>query len=61
MCNLKELILDAKKHKTDIHTARAAKLFGVSIQEVTPQQRQNAKSINFGIVYGISNTRLPKV
>lgn len=38
----------------DIHTATASKIFNVSIKDVTPQQRRVAKSVNFGIVYGIS-------
>ena len=38
----------------DIHTATAAKVYGVSIKEVTPQQRRNAKAVNFGIIYGQS-------
>lgn len=36
----------------DIHAATAAKVFGVSIEEVTREQRGNAKAVNFGIIYG---------
>lgn len=43
---------------TDIHTATAAQVFGVSVEEVTPLQRRNAKAVNFGIVYGISEFSL---
>ena len=42
----------------DIHTATAAQVFGVSPQEVTPTMRRNAKAVNFGIVYGISDFSL---
>lgn len=38
----------------DIHTATAAKVYGVSINEVTREQRSNAKAVNFGIIYGQS-------
>ena len=43
---------------TDIHTATAAQVFGVNVEEVTPLQRRNAKAVNFGIVYGISEFSL---
>jgi len=38
----------------DIHTATAAKIYKIPVEEVTKDQRRNAKSVNFGIVYGIS-------
>ena len=38
----------------DIHTATAAKVFGVELDEVTREQRGNAKTVNFGIIYGVS-------
>jgi len=39
----------------DIHAATASKLFGVSRNEVTPEMRRNAKTVNFGIIYGMSD------
>ena len=38
----------------DIHTATAAKVFGVALNEVTKEQRRRSKMVNFGIIYGIS-------
>jgi DNA polymerase-1 len=38
----------------DIHAATAAKVFGVPLAEVTKQQRSHAKTVNFGIIYGVS-------
>ena len=42
----------------DVHTATAAQVFGVAIEDVTPLQRRHAKAVNFGIVYGISEFSL---
>lgn len=42
----------------DIHRETAAKLFGVPLTEVTTKERQIAKSINFGVIYGMSAFRL---
>ncbi|WP_443937542.1 DNA polymerase I [Pedobacter sp. MW01-1-1] len=49
-----ENMLDAFSKGIDIHTATAAKVYGVSIDEVTSTQRRNAKAVNFGIIYGQS-------
>lgn len=38
----------------DIHRATAAKIYHIPIEEVTDNQRRNAKTANFGIIYGIS-------
>ena len=38
----------------DIHTATAAKVYGIALEEVTSTQRRNAKAVNFGIIYGQS-------
>lgn len=42
----------------DIHTSTAAEVYGVPIGKVTPDQRGNAKTINFGILYGLGSTGL---
>ncbi|GAA4204417.1 DNA polymerase I [Pedobacter jeongneungensis] len=49
-----ENMLDAFSKGIDIHTATAAKVYGVSIEEVDGTQRRNAKAVNFGIIYGQS-------
>jgi DNA polymerase-1 len=49
-----ENMLDAFAKGLDIHTATAAKVYGVAIEEVTSNQRRNAKAVNFGIIYGQS-------
>ncbi|MCK9453370.1 MAG: DNA polymerase I [Bacteroidales bacterium] len=38
----------------DIHTATAAKVYGIGLEDVTKEMRRNAKTVNFGIIYGIS-------
>jgi len=49
-----ENMLEAFNQGLDIHTATAAKVYGVAIDEVTSTQRRNAKAVNFGIIYGQS-------
>jgi len=39
----------------DIHATTASKLFGIPVDEVTSEMRRNAKTVNFGVVYGMSN------
>jgi len=45
-------MVKAFKDGVDIHTATAAKVFGVKTKDVTKEQRYKAKSVNFGIIYG---------
>lgn len=47
-----EAMCKAFKNQEDIHIATAAKVFGVSLNEVTKEMRYKAKSVNFGIIYG---------
>ena len=49
-----ENLIDAFKKGQDIHARTASEVFGVEIDEVTPDLRRKAKAVNFGIVYGIS-------
>ena len=50
-----EHMLQAFKDGEDIHKQAASKVLGIPIEEVTKEQRSNAKAVNFGIVYGISD------
>jgi DNA polymerase-1 len=47
-------MLEAFQKGEDIHATTAAKVFGVPLEEVSREQRSNAKTVNFGIVYGVS-------
>ncbi len=47
-------MIEAFRENRDIHTATAAKVWGVAEDEVTREQRSGAKMVNFGIIYGIS-------
>ena len=49
-----EHLLAAFREGQDIHAATAAKIFGIPIEQVTNDQRRQAKTANFGIIYGIS-------
>ena len=49
-----ENMLEAFQQGHDIHKATAAKVYGISLDEVTNDQRRNAKAVNFGIIYGQS-------
>ena len=48
-------LIQAFREGRDIHSATAEKIFGISHDEVTPDQRRIAKTANFGIMYGISS------
>lgn len=50
-----EHMLEAFKNGEDIHKQAASKVLGIPIEEVSKEQRSNAKAVNFGIVYGISD------
>ncbi len=49
---------EAFRSGEDVHRVTASQVFGVPFDQVTPQQRRNAKAVNFGIVYGISEFSL---
>lgn len=53
-------LIDAFNQGKDIHRHTAALVFGVKDEEVTPQMRSQAKTVNFGIIYGMSEFRLSK-
>jgi DNA polymerase I len=48
-------MLEVFKNNEDIHTKTAMEIFGVSADKVTPDMRRDAKTINFGILYGLSS------
>ncbi len=49
-----ETMISAFKNGEDIHASTASKVFNVPIENVTREQRSNAKTVNFGIIYGVS-------
>ena len=49
-----ETMIEAFKNCEDIHASTASKVFNVPLTEVTREQRSNAKTVNFGIIYGVS-------
>ncbi len=50
-----ESMMEAFTNDIDIHTKTAMEVYGVDLDDVTPLMRRNAKAVNFGIVYGISD------
>ena len=54
-CSGDEHLIQAYKEQSDMHRITASQVFHIPFDEVTPQQRRNAKAVNFGIVYGISS------
>ncbi|MBI1624976.1 DNA polymerase I [Comamonas suwonensis] len=55
-----EALLNAFKNGLDVHRATAAEVFGVTVDEVSSEQRRYAKVINFGLIYGMSSFGLAK-
>ena len=55
-----EELIKAYNEGRDIHSVTASQVFGVPLSEVTSQMRRNAKAVNFGIIYGISDFGLAK-
>jgi DNA polymerase I len=49
-----ETMIEAFKNGEDIHASTAGKVFDIPIKDVTREQRGNAKTVNFGIIYGVS-------
>jgi DNA polymerase-1 len=47
-------MMEAFKSGADIHSSTAARVFDVALEDVTREQRSNAKTVNFGIIYGVS-------
>jgi DNA polymerase-1 len=48
-------LIAAFAHDEDIHATTASKIFGIPADRVTPEMRRNAKTVNFGVVYGMSD------
>lgn len=55
-----EILIESFKKDEDVHARTAAKVFGVGLQDVTPEMRTKAKAVNFGIIYGISDFGLAR-
>ena len=54
------VLIDAFRNHEDIHSRTAMEIFGVSSQQVTAEQRRQAKTINFGVIYGMGEVALSK-
>ncbi len=48
-------LISAFAENEDIHATTASKIFGIPVGEVTPEMRRNAKTVNFGVIYGMSD------
>ena len=59
-CSGDEKLIAAYREEADIHRITASQVFHVPFEEVTAEQRRNAKAVNFGIVYGISSFGLSR-
>ncbi|WP_289049109.1 DNA polymerase I [uncultured Acidaminococcus sp.] len=55
-----ELLLDSFRHGQDVHARTASEIFGVPLNQVTHYMRSKAKTVNFGIIYGISDFGLAR-
>ena len=53
-------LIKAYDNAVDVHTVTASNVFHVPLEEVTPAMRRNAKAVNFGVIYGISEYGLAK-
>ena len=53
-------LLEAFNNNIDVHSATASQMFGTPLNEVSKDQRRNAKAINFGLIYGMSAFGLAK-
>ncbi|MDH0834956.1 DNA polymerase I [Acinetobacter johnsonii] len=55
-----EALVDAFKHGQDVHRRTAAEVLGVALEDVTSDQRRQAKAVNFGLLYGMSEFGLTR-
>ena len=53
-------LIESFRSGEDVHRRTASKIFGVPPEQVTPEQRARAKTINFGVIYGMGPTRLAR-
>ena len=49
-----DALLDAFRHGQDVHRRTAAEVLGIALEDVTNDQRRQAKAVNFGLLYGMS-------
>jgi len=49
-----EVLIEAFRSEVDVHTKTASEIFGVSTDKITAEMRRTAKTVNFGVIYGIS-------